>query len=113
MSTMSGRTGNPKQKQGNHTPSNPLLVKWVEETVELCQPDHVFWCDGSEEAKEALTQNAVDSGALIKLNQEKLPGCYYHRSNSNDVARLELCTFICTPTKDEAGPPNNCAPPAE
>src|ERR1035441_8079754 len=113
MSTIAATPDRPKQKLGSTQPSNPLLVKWVEETVELCQPDHVFWCDGSEEEKEALTQQAVEQGVLIKLNQEKLPGCYYHRSNSNDVARVEQCTFICTPTQDEAGSTNNWAPPAE
>ena len=111
--TLAATPDTPKQKLGSNRPTNPLLLKWVEETVELCQPDHVFWCDGSDEEKEALTQQAVDQGVLIKLNQEKLPGCYYHRSNPNDVARVEQCTYICTPTKDEAGPTNNWAPPSE
>ncbi len=52
-------------------------------------------------------------GVLIELNQEKLPGCYLHRSNPNDVARVEQCTYICTPTRDEAGPTNNWLPPRE
>ncbi len=72
-------------------------------------PDRIFWVDGSEEEKELLLAEAVAQGVLIKLNQEKLPGCYYHRSNPNDVARVEQCTFICTPAKDEAGPTNNWA----
>ena len=113
MSTITGTLSDQKQKLGIKQPSNPLLVKWVEETVELCQPDSVFWCDGSEEEKEALTQQAVDQGVLVRLNQEKLPGCYYHRSNSNDVARVEQFTYICTPTQEEAGPTNNWAPPAD
>ena len=79
----------------------------------LCQPDCVFWCDGSETEKEALTAEAVAKGILIQLNQEKLPGCYYHRSNPNDVARVEHCTYICTDTREEAGPTNNWAPPKE
>src|ERR1700677_1176157 len=112
MSTITGTLSDQKQKLGIKQPSNPLLVKWVEETVELCQPDSVFWCDGAEEEKEALTQQAVDQGVLVRLNQEKLPGCYYHRSNSNDVARVEQFTYICTPTQEEAGPTNNWAPPA-
>jgi phosphoenolpyruvate carboxykinase (GTP) len=104
-----------KQKQafGNHRPANTALLKWVVETAELCQPDQIFWCDGSEAEKEYLTGQAVEQGVLIKLNPEKLPGCYYHRSNPNDVARVEQCTFICTETEDEAGPTNNWAAPKE
>jgi phosphoenolpyruvate carboxykinase (GTP) len=78
----------------------------------LCQPDQVHWCDGSEAEKARLTEIAVKSGILIKLNQEKLPGCYYHRSNPNDVARVEECTFICTRTPDAAGPTNHWMAPA-
>jgi len=81
--------------------------------VALCKPDRVYWCDGSEAEKEALTAEAVATGVLTKLNQEKLPGCYYHRSNPNDVARVEQCTYICTETQEEAGPTNNWAPPKE
>ena len=96
-------------------PTNHQGVRnWVTEMVNLCQPDQIHWCDGSEEEKERLTQQAVEQGVLIKLNQKKLPGCYYHRSNPNDVARVEECTFICTRTADEAGPTNNWrAPEAE
>jgi len=85
---------------------------WVEEMTALCQPDQVYWCDGSEEEKERLTQMAVDSGVLIRLNQKKLPGCYLHRSNPNDVARVEDRTFICTRTPEAAGPTNNWLAPA-
>jgi phosphoenolpyruvate carboxykinase (GTP) len=81
--------------------------------TKLCQPDTVYWCDGSEAEKEALTGEAVQRGILIKLNQEKLPGCYYHRSNPNDVARVEDRTFICTESKEDAGPTNNWAAPKE
>jgi phosphoenolpyruvate carboxykinase (GTP) len=86
---------------------------WVDEMAQLCAPDQVFWCDGSEEEKERLTQQAVDMGVLIRLNQQKLPGCYYHRSNPNDVARVEECTFICTQTQAAAGPTNHWMAPAE
>jgi len=113
MSTTISPPVKPEQKPGGAPPSNQALVKWVGEIAELCQPDRIFWCDGSEEEKESLTEQAVEQGILIKLNQEKLPGCYYHRSNPNDVARVEQCTYICTPTQDEAGPTNNWAPPAE
>jgi phosphoenolpyruvate carboxykinase (GTP) len=85
--------------------------KWIADVDELCQPDEIYWCDGSEEEREHLTALAVASGILIQLNQEKLPGCYLHRSSPNDVARVEECTFICTRTKDDAGPTNNWLKP--
>ena len=89
------------------------VQKFVEDYRALCQPDSVFWCDGSEEEKEHLTLEAVAQGVLTPLNQEKLPGCFYHRSNANDVARVEQLTFICTPGRDDAGPTNNWADPRE
>ncbi len=79
--------------------------------VTLCLPDKVHWCDGTEAEKATLTREAVEHGILIQLNQEKRPGCYYHRSHPNDVARVEQCTFICTPTREEAGPTNNWEEP--
>lgn len=94
-------------------PNNDHVRRWVDEMIRLCKPDRVHWCDGSEKEKESLIQEALNRKILIKLNQEKLPGCYYHRSNPNDVARVEESTFICTPTEDEAGPTNNWASPAE
>ena len=81
--------------------------------VALCKPERVVWIDGSEEEKARLTEEAVKEGVLLPLNQNKLPGCYLHRSNPNDVARVEHLTFICTPTKDEAGPTNNWMAPDE
>ncbi len=98
---------------GTCNTTNRHVLNWVNEMVALCQPDRVFWCNGSEEEKQALTEQAVAEGVLIRLNQEKLPGCYYHRSNPNDVARVEQCTYICTDTEAEAGPTNNWAPPKE
>lgn len=86
---------------------NQLVKRWVEECVELCRPDRVVVLDGSEAEKKNLTQQAIKEGVLIELNQKKWPGCYYHRSNSNDVARTEHLTFICTPGQDMAGPTNN------
>jgi phosphoenolpyruvate carboxykinase (GTP) len=79
----------------------------------MCQPDNVYWCDGSEEEKENLTSVALKSGDLIALNQEKLPGCYLHRSALNDVARTENLTYVCTEQREEAGPNNNWMAPAE
>ncbi|HEX8295059.1 MAG TPA: phosphoenolpyruvate carboxykinase (GTP) [Chthoniobacteraceae bacterium] len=96
---------------GNNAPFNPILRAWVEQIAAITTPDRIFWADGSEAEKEQLYAEAVEQGVLTKLNEEKLPGCYYHRSNSNDVARVEQFTFICTPAKDEAGPTNNWAPP--
>ncbi len=92
---------------------NKTLLKWVEEMKALCCPDNVVWIDGSEEQLEQLRREAVESGELIKLNEEKLPGCYLHRTRENDVARVEDRTFICTPTKEMAGPTNHWCDPAE
>lgn len=86
---------------------DPHVRAWVEQCAALCQPDEIYWCDGSDEEKQALLHRAVGEGALIELNQEKRPGCYLHRSNPNDVARSEQSTFICTPSADMAGPTNN------
>src|SRR5262249_52380166 len=91
--------------------SNSNLIQWVNEMAALCQPDQVLWLDGSEEEKRRLIEHAVATGVLTELDQKKLPGCYYARSNPNDVARVEHLTFICTPTKDEAGPTNNWMAP--
>src|SRR3978361_640099 len=91
--------------------TNEAVIKWVAERAEICHTEAVVWINGSESEKEQLLGEAVAQGILIKLNQEKLPGCYYHRSNPNDVARTELHTFICTPTADEAGPTNNWVEP--
>ena len=100
-------------RRGNRNPlsGNPHLLAWVEECARLTQPDRVVWCDGSEEEKERLTAQAVSKGILVQLNQEKLPGCYLHRTNPTDVARVEHLTFICTPTREEAGPTNNWMAP--
>lgn len=81
--------------------------------AKLTKPERIVWCDGSAEEKERFTQQAVDEKILEPLNQEKHPGSYLHRSNPNDVARVEQLTFICTPTKDEAGPTNNWMAPDE
>src|SRR5271168_1882350 len=93
--------------------TNAAVIRWVEEMTALCQPDKIVWCDGSEEEKKRLTEEALAQGILIKLNQEKLPGCYYHRSKPDDVARSEDRTFICTSVQEDAGPTNNWAAPDE
>jgi phosphoenolpyruvate carboxykinase (GTP) len=89
------------------------LLAWVDEMAKLTKPDRIVWCDGSEAEKERLTREMVAAGTLIPLEAKKRPGSYLHRSNPNDVARVEHLTFICTPTKDEAGPTNNWMAPAD
>ncbi len=93
--------------------TNKTVLKWLDEMKELLTPDRVVWVDGSEEQIEAFRAEACEIGELHKLNQDKLPGCYLHRTNPNDVARVEDRTFICTTTKEEAGPTNNWCDPAE
>jgi len=90
---------------------NAHIRKWVNQCVELCEPRDVFWCDGSLDERRALIARGVREGVLIELNQQKLPGCYLHRSNPNDVARSEQCTFICTPSPKMAGATNNWMEP--
>ena len=87
--------------------TNNSVLKWVEKIKEIVNPDDVIWIDGSEKQLNNLRKEACNRGELIQLNQEKLPGCYLRRTNPNDVARTESRTFICTKTKDEAGPTNN------
>ncbi len=94
----------------SHT-TNLHVLSWVQEQVRLCQPDRVVWCDGSEAESERLYKQAVNEGILLQLNPEKHPRSYYHRSNPNDVARVEQLTYICTSTEEEAGPTNNWAEP--
>ena len=92
---------------------NKVVLDWINEMAEMTKPESIVWIDGSEEQLEALRAEACATGEMIKLNQEKLPGCYYHRTAENDVARVEDRTFICTPTKEEAGPVNNWMDPQE
>ncbi len=103
----------PQDPSGKPLTKNEHLLKWVAEMAALTKPERIVWCDGSEAEKLRMTDEAVAQKIIEPLNQEKLPGCYLHRSNPNDVARVEQLTFICTPTKDEAGPTNNWMAPAE
>ena len=93
--------------------ANKTVLNWLEEMKALLTPDNVVWIDGSEEQLEALRAESVSTGEMIKLNEEKLPGCYLHRTKPNDVARVEDRTFICTSERETAGPTNNWCAPAE
>ncbi|MBM3245485.1 MAG: phosphoenolpyruvate carboxykinase (GTP) [Candidatus Omnitrophica bacterium] len=91
---------------------NKKLKEWVSKMAKLCQPDSIVWIDGSDGQKKQLEEEAFATDEIIRLNQEKLPGCVLHRTHPNDVARTEHLTFICTKKKHDAGPNNNWMPPA-
>jgi phosphoenolpyruvate carboxykinase (GTP) len=103
----------PPSGVGEAKPANQTVLDWVQDIAKLAQPENIFWCDGSDRENQFLLEQARQQDVLIKLNQQKVPGSYLHRSNPNDVARVEQFTFICTPTKEEAGPTNNWSDPAE
>ncbi len=102
----------PPKGMGENKPAQQAVLDWVHEVQTLTEPENIFWCDGSEAENDYLLEEACRQGVLIKLNQEKRPGCYLHRSNQNDVARVEQFTLICTPTEKEAGPTNHWGDPA-
>ncbi|HKO44616.1 MAG TPA: phosphoenolpyruvate carboxykinase (GTP) [Pyrinomonadaceae bacterium] len=90
---------------------NTHLLNWVEKMAALTKPDAIHWVDGSQEEDEALKAQMVESGTFIKLNEELWPNCYYARSDASDVARVEDRTYICSLSKDSAGPTNNWEEP--
>ncbi|MBN2506003.1 MAG: phosphoenolpyruvate carboxykinase (GTP) [Verrucomicrobia bacterium] len=90
---------------------NPRLLDWIREMTDLCQPDRVHWCDGSDAEYEHVCNQMVRSGSFVRLNETLRPGSYLVRSHPSDVARVEKRTFICAPTQAEAGPTNNWKPP--
>ncbi len=93
--------------------TNKAVLSWIDEMAAMTKPDRIVWIDGSEEQLEELRQEAYKTGELIKLNEKELPGCVYHRSAVNDVARVEGRTFICCEKKEDAGPTNNWMDPTE
>jgi len=103
------------KKSPSATPlsNNRHLLRWVEKMVELCKPDSVHWVDGSQEENDAICEQMVASGTFIKLNEKLWPGSYYARSDASDVARVEDRTYICSLSKDAAGPTNNWVNPYE
>ena len=105
-STSLGRSTKPLSK-------NRHLLNWVEKMAALTKPAAIHWVDGSQEEYDYLCQQMVDGGTFIRLNQDLWPGCYYARSDASDVARVEDRTFICSLSKDSAGPTNNWVNPYE
>jgi len=93
--------------------TNKALLEYVESCTRLCKPDRVHWCDGSQAEYDRLMQEMCGTGLMSALDQGKWPGCYFHRSDSGDVARVEHLTFICSRQKDDAGPNNNWKDPVQ
>ena len=92
---------------------NKKLLQWIDEVKDMCQPDSIYWCDGSEEEYQRLLKGMVNAGMAIPLNPEKRPGCYLFRSHPSDVARVENRTFIASKSQEDAGITNNWVDPEE
>ncbi|MBQ8144214.1 MAG: phosphoenolpyruvate carboxykinase, partial [Butyricicoccus sp.] len=82
--------------------TNKAVLSWIDEMAAMTQPDQIVWIDGSQEQIDALRAEACSTGEIEMLNQEKLPGCYLHRTAVNDVARVEDRTFTCCREKENA-----------
>ena len=87
--------------------------KWVDEVAGLTQPARIVWCDGSKAEYDRLITQMLEDGTLVAMNQRTYPNCHLHRSHPSDVARTENLTYICTRSKEDAGPTNNWMAPAE
>jgi len=92
--------------------TNKKLIDWINKMAKMCSPERIVWIDGSDEQRLALEKESVSNGELIRLNQEKLPGCFLHRSAHDDVSRTEHLTFVCSRKKRDVGPNNNWMSPA-
>src|SRR6516162_4561088 len=93
--------------------TNKHLIRWVEKMAELCRPDSIHWVDGLQAEYDFLCDRLVAAGTFVRLDQKKWPGCFYARSAPNDMARVEDRTFICSLSRDAAGPTNNWVNPYE
>ena len=105
----------PSSNQSHSQPltNNKNLLKWIEKMAALTQPAVIHWVDGSQAEYETLCAEMVAGGTFIKLNEKLWPGCYYAKSDPSDVARVEDRTYICSLSKDNAGPTNNWVDPFE
>ncbi len=93
--------------------NNKAVLSWIDEMTAITKPDHIVWITGEEDQLDELREQAVRDGTLIKLNPDKLPGCYLHRTDPDDVARVEDRTFICCEREEDAGPTNHWVDPKE
>src|SRR3954463_16425708 len=100
-------------EQNRRMPMTSSVEQWVDEVSRTTHPTEVVWCDGSEAENDRLLDLMVSDGTLQRLNQDRLPNSFLHRSNPQDVARTEHLTFICSENPEDAGPTNNWMSPAD
>ena len=102
-----------KTHDGATRTTHHRLLNWVDEMAGLCEPDRIYWCDGSQAEYDRLCEEMVESGTFVRLDAQKRPNSFLARSHPSDVARVEERTFICSRRKDEAGPTNNHMDPVK